>query len=101
LLHIAAKDGHLDSIKFLVSIGLDINARDRWGATPLNYARAFPEIFNFMRTLKNPEPFEGPSQGDYLILASVYSSHVLSDDGFRTLYAAYNNDIQSLQILKA
>jgi ankyrin repeat protein len=40
LLHFAAKSGYLDAVKFLVSIGLDINTSDRWGATPLNYARA-------------------------------------------------------------
>jgi len=42
-------------VKYLVSIGIDLNARDRWGATPLNYARANPEVFSFMKTLKNPD----------------------------------------------
>lgn len=96
MVHIAARFGHLDSVKFLVSIGLDVNARDRWGATPLNYARANPEVFNFMKTIKNPEIFEGPSQGDYLILASVYQNQDPTDDDYRTLFAAYNDDIGSL-----
>jgi len=61
LLHIAAKNGYLEAVKYLVSIGLDINESDRWGATPLNYARAYPLVFNFMISLKNPSAYEGPS----------------------------------------
>lgn len=83
LLHIAAKEGSLESVKYLLSIGIELNARDRWGATPLNYARTFPEVFNFMKTLKNPEAVEGSSQGDYLILASVYQYQNPTNDTYR------------------
>ena len=102
LLHFAAKQGQLDSVKYLVSTGgLDINTRDRWGATPLNYAREYPKVFEFMKTLKNPEPLDGSFQGDYLILASVYQAQTPTDDEFRVLFAVFNDDIPSLQILKA
>lgn len=37
-LHLASSGGHLECIKFLLSIGVDVNPKDRWGATPLNDA---------------------------------------------------------------
>ena len=38
-LHLAASHGHIDVVKFLLSIGAKVNPKDRWGATPLNDAR--------------------------------------------------------------
>lgn len=37
-LHLAAVEGHLDAIKYLVNHGHPLNVRDRWGATPLDEA---------------------------------------------------------------
>lgn len=38
-LHVAVSSGHIDVIKYLLSIGVDINCKDRWGSTPLNDAK--------------------------------------------------------------
>ncbi|KAI5071736.1 hypothetical protein GOP47_0013987 [Adiantum capillus-veneris] len=40
-LHIAACEGHLDVVRLLVSKGADVNARDRWGSTPLDDAEHY------------------------------------------------------------
>jgi len=41
-LHLAACEGHLDSVKFLVEkCAVDPSPRDRWGQTPLDGARSF------------------------------------------------------------
>uniref|UniRef100_A0A224YXX8 glutaminase n=1 Tax=Rhipicephalus zambeziensis TaxID=60191 RepID=A0A224YXX8_9ACAR len=41
-LHLAAAEGHLECVEFLLKIcGVDANVRDRWGHTPLDDARQF------------------------------------------------------------
>ena len=37
-LHLAASEGHLDVVKWLVENGCDVNVKDRWGGTPLQDA---------------------------------------------------------------
>ena len=37
-LHKAVQDGHTRVIEILVDAGADINAQDKWGATPLDRA---------------------------------------------------------------
>lgn len=37
-LHLAAAEGHLDAVKYLVSHGHPLHVRDRWGATPFDEA---------------------------------------------------------------
>ena len=37
-LHLAASEGHLDVVKWLVENGCDVNVKDRWGNTPLQDA---------------------------------------------------------------
>jgi hypothetical protein len=45
---------------------VNINARDRWGATPLSYAlKMSPAIVEFLRT---NGASEGSAQGDYQAL---------------------------------
>jgi ankyrin repeat protein len=36
---LASASGHLECVKFLISIGVNVNPKDRWGATPLNDAK--------------------------------------------------------------
>jgi len=38
-LHLACSEGHLDTVRILIDCGADVNARDRWGRTPLDEAR--------------------------------------------------------------
>lgn len=41
-LHLAAAEGHLECVEFLLKIcGVDVNIKDRWGHTPLEDARNF------------------------------------------------------------
>ncbi|KAH6927276.1 hypothetical protein HPB50_001237 [Hyalomma asiaticum] len=41
-LHLAAAEGHLECVEFLLKIcGVDANVKDRWGHTPLDDARQF------------------------------------------------------------
>ena len=37
-MHLAAANGHLEVIKFLLNLNVDPNPVDRWGCTPLNDA---------------------------------------------------------------
>ena len=38
-LHLAAAEGQLDAVQYLVAHGHPLNVRDRWNATPLDEAR--------------------------------------------------------------
>ena len=37
-LHLAAKDNHVEVVKYLLSQGADVNAKTTWGRTPLDLA---------------------------------------------------------------
>ena len=39
-LHLAAAEGHLDAVEFLVCHGAEVNKNDRWGGTPIRDAEA-------------------------------------------------------------
>ena len=38
-LHLAAAEGSLEAVEYLVTHGHPLNVRDRWGATPLDEAK--------------------------------------------------------------
>ena len=46
-MHLASASGHIEIVKFLYKIGMDINPKDRWGATPLNDAHS-KEMYDFL-----------------------------------------------------
>jgi len=50
-LHVAAFNGHFEAVKFLVASGVDVNARDNEGWTPLSQARdqGFPAIVDWLK----------------------------------------------------
>jgi len=37
-MHLAAINGYLEIVEYLVENGYDVNPKDRWGSTPLNDA---------------------------------------------------------------
>jgi len=54
-LHIAAAEGHLAAVEFLVNTcGVDINVKDRWGFIPEQDAYQFKknDVAEFLRSLK-------------------------------------------------
>src|SRR3989344_3604085 len=38
-IHLAASEGHEDTVKFFINKKVDVNSRDRWGGTPLTDAK--------------------------------------------------------------
>src|SRR3989344_5016439 len=50
-LHLAASEGHLEAVKFLVAKGVNINPKDRFGGTPLTDAKRgnFSKIIIFLK----------------------------------------------------
>ena len=53
-LHLAAAEGSLEVVKYLVSHGHPLFVRDRWGATPLDEAKREKRssVYNFLKTFK-------------------------------------------------
>ena len=53
-LHLAAAEGCLEVVKYLVSHGHPLFVRDRWGATPLDEAKREKRsyVYNFLKTFK-------------------------------------------------
>ena len=49
-LHLAAAEGNLEAVKYLVAHNHPINVRDRWGATPLDEAHreGREDVINFL-----------------------------------------------------
>jgi hypothetical protein len=48
-LHIVSNLGYLEVVRYLLSIGVRVNQENRWGSTPLNYGRKYPEIDKLLR----------------------------------------------------
>ena len=50
-MHLAASQGHLGAIKFLLAKGVDVSPKDRWGGTPLADAKRgnFIKIVAFLK----------------------------------------------------
>lgn len=58
-LHLAAASGHYDIVKYLVDYGVEINCKDRWGATPLNDSQD-PKITEYLQKNGAKKGFEQP-----------------------------------------
>jgi hypothetical protein len=80
----------------LASLNVNINAIDRWGATPLTYSKDYPQIRNFLTSLN--ATLGGDSE-NYKALGDLYADSSLTEDDYRVFYAAYFDDDDSLKIL--
>ena len=78
----------MDCVQFLVSIGVDVNPKDRWGATPLNDSLN-PDIKEFLMS----NGAELGNQVTYKEIKNVFGS----DDLFRLLYASADNRIELIK----
>lgn len=100
-MHLAAAEGHVGAVEFLLSVGIAPNETDRWGGTPLNDAEtgAHEEV---VKLLKSHEATKGESlhissEGDTDV--SITSSD--ADLVVELLWAAAEGNIRGLQSLIA
>ena len=89
-LHLAAQAGHLEIVQFLVEHGTNINAKDRWGATPLTDTSQ-DDIKAYL--IKN-----GAVMGKELPQNPLPTCSI-TDEQFRLFYAAHQNDLLLIQRL--
>lgn len=89
-LHIASASGHLEVIKFLISVGVKINPKDRWGSTPLNDAKT-KDIEVYLTQ-------NGAVKGQQSPYKAIKLQN-LTDDEYRLYYAAFNNDVKNMKIM--
>lgn len=89
-LHVAASSGHIDVIKYLLSIGVNINCKDRWGSTPLNDAKN--------KDIENLLTKNGATRGVQSPYMPIRLQN-LTDEEYRLYYAAYKNDVKAMKIL--
>lgn len=51
VLHIASNLGQVEIVRYLLTIpGINVNAENRWGSTPLNYGKDHPVIGPLLRS---------------------------------------------------
>lgn len=50
-LHFASEFGQLAAVQYLAQAGANINAKDRWGATPLTYSMLNPNVTKYLVSL--------------------------------------------------
>eukprot|EP01112_Ceratiomyxa_fruticulosa_P002692 TRINITY_DN1286_c0_g1_i2.p1 TRINITY_DN1286_c0_g1~~TRINITY_DN1286_c0_g1_i2.p1 ORF type:complete len:607 (+),score=115.69 TRINITY_DN1286_c0_g1_i2:182-2002(+) len=63
-LHLACEEGHMDVVKYFISKGVDMNAPDRWGATPLRGAISYNrrDIANLLKDAGASFTFTNPGR---------------------------------------
>jgi glutaminase len=114
-LHLASHGSHLEIVRFLVEEEkVDVNARDRWGSTPLDDATR-KEVREILIANGAVGGTQQVRRADTCVHCAALAPLVmppqasgaprqtsLTDDDFRLFYAAYDNDVllmQSLNIL--
>lgn len=95
-LHIAAAAGQLESAKFLLEIDEvleNINSEDRWRATPLDDVKASDvQIKDLL------EKYGAQKSGNKQKYKPMRPLN-LNDDNYRLFYAAYHNDVATMELL--
>eukprot|EP01059_Diplonema_ambulator_P018012 TRINITY_DN3017_c0_g1_i2.p1 TRINITY_DN3017_c0_g1~~TRINITY_DN3017_c0_g1_i2.p1 ORF type:complete len:802 (+),score=150.98 TRINITY_DN3017_c0_g1_i2:38-2443(+) len=93
-LHLAAEEGHLECVKYLISEGFDLNVHDRWGTTPLSGAEQArkDDVASFLRTAG------GKLTGELGVLPQLSFRKSPADD---LITAAAKGDVAELKRLLA
>jgi serine/threonine protein kinase len=65
-LHLAASEGHLHVVSYLLESGVDVDPRDRWGGTPLDDAirHGHREVVRLLKSYGAASRMSGPSDAD-------------------------------------
>mgnify|MGYP003572629382 FL=1 len=97
-MHLAAAEGHLEVVRFLLEKDISPNTRDRWGGTPLNDAE-LGEHSDVIDLLKQRGAEPGESQHvDSESTATEEAAHYGDTDAVvELLWAASENNIDSLR----
>lgn len=89
--HLASAGGYLKVVKFLVeTASANHSPKDRWGATPLNDAKN-EELIQYFESI-------GAQKGNPTNYNEIPNMSV-TDDQYRLLYAAANNDVPLMKAL--
>ena len=56
-MHLAAAEGHVEAVEFLLSVGISPNETDRWGGTPYDDAKrhGHKDIMKILKDTKTKE----------------------------------------------
>jgi glutaminase len=100
-LHIAAAEGHVEVVDFLLKHGVEVNPKDRWGETPLSDAHRgnYSEIIALLEAYgASPLKTELTPHGD-----ESNGSYVMGDPDLTAelIWSAYLGDLVNLQRLFA
>jgi ankyrin repeat protein len=90
-LHVAVAANQYEAVKFLLDHGANVNPKDRWGSTPLNDA----DNKDIETLLLSKGAKAGKKQAYQPIKLQT-----LRDDDNRLFYAALQNDVKNMAILK-
>jgi glutaminase len=102
-LHVAAAEGHLEVVEYLLAIGVELNSVDRWKQTPLNdaYRGAFDSIIKLLEEHGGEQGQPSPSLGeDFKIEVDIVSSGD-PEITAELIWSAYKGSIRDLQRLYA
>jgi ankyrin repeat protein len=83
----------MEIVRYLVEIGfVDLDPIDRWGCTPLSYARKNIEINDYLTLF-------GAANGEVPQIIYPQNGFSLTDNESRLYYAAYFNDVYTSDVM--
>jgi ankyrin repeat protein len=80
-IHIAARYQKAAVLTYLLNLGFNINPRDRWGSTPLNYAPLNSEVYDLLTS-------RGAKSGEAISPITLIPTLIFEDNDYKMLFAA-------------